>query len=170
MVLRAFVFALMLMVGFGCKKPKEQVPPVAPDLPVGFSMSVNNAKWTANKFTARAYTEPSSSSSSRDTVLTIDAYDTVLKQSYTFSIVRWDKKTGKYSSPRNGSKYYLYFIYDPNPATLLDNYQDVSGSVTITKITHNNIQGLFNTDMVIYYGGDTISITNGLFNIPYTPL
>lgn len=166
LVKKWFVVALMIVVGFGCKKPKSTPKPVNPpdsSIPAGLSVLINNTKWIANSYTAEANwgTIP-------DTTLSVVAYSYTAKpQHFYLTINHWERKVGSYDYPRVVSGVpspRFYFESDTN--SLIAQYFCESGNVTIIKISGKNIQGTFNARMGNYYN-DTLSFTSGMFNISY---
>lgn len=169
MVLRVFVFALMVMVGFGCKKPKEPTEPEVPDLPVGVSMMADKQKWTATSYSARTFSKPNISGSELDSVLKIYSHDSVSDHSLFLQIDGWNGRTGTFSSPGGGGEYFIDVWYNVDPNNASASYHLVSCSMTITKITASRIQGVFDAIMNRNDIQDTISVTDGTFNVPFKP-
>lgn len=173
MVLRVFMFVLIVVVGFGCK-PKEPVQPVNPTNPVAteeFSVSIDGVKWTPTNYTAHCSLGPSSTHSGHDTTIHIDAYDTIRKQKLSFYISGWNGETGSFNTPGGGNDYLLRFYFDKNTSSIIQgNYFTVSGNVKITKITSDHVQGIFEAVLKEDVSTNTLSFTSGIFNIPYKPL
>jgi hypothetical protein len=167
-----FIIFLMVMAGLGCKKPVTPIPPnpVNPVVPDEFSVLIDGVKWTATNYTAHCSLSPSTTHAGHDTTIKIDAYDTIHHQMLSFYISGWKGKTGSYNTPGGGNDYLLRFYFDPNTSLITQSkYSTVSGKVIITKITPNNIQGVFDAALEDIRS-NKLSFTNGIFSIPYKPL
>lgn len=157
------VIAVSLL--WGCNREKNKLP----DLPRGFSVEVNGAKWMGTSSRAKAGYTRSCYICPKDSTFDIEVQDTIRKNSMHISVYKWPGKVGSYNYPNNGSAYSIQFIYLLNDTSILNTrqYVGVLASLNITKLSSDNVQGTFWAKMVIdRYGDDTIIFTNGVFNLP----
>ncbi len=168
LVKKWLIVILLIVVSFGCSKPKNipQINMPDFDLPVGISVSINNAKWTGG------YTAEANWGSIPDTVLNIESFNYITSQRLHLTIHHWSEKVGSYEYPPVASNVsYPSFFFDHDLLGSGCKYYGVSGNVIITKISTNNIQGMFNAKLVLCrIEKDTLIFANGVFNIPYNPL
>jgi hypothetical protein len=147
----AFVLVFSFTV-LGCKKHKNDIPVVG----ISFNIS-NSGHWIAITYTAQidTYIDPRSG----DTTLSLDIFGYYTKPTASlyesFSLIA-PNKIGAYNVTNGPGVAAIYYHYPLQP----DN-EGISGTVTVTQITANNVQGYFNC--VLSPSG--WAITNGEFNL-----
>lgn len=123
----------------GCKKHTNAIP-------AGMTSTINSTPSTL--FVATYY-----SADTAGTTVSIGAVGGI----YNMSIYIPGNKIGTYAVNYGGSGTVAQIIYTYS----YNDFEAVSGNVTITRVTTNNIQGTFNC---IFSNG--WSVTNGQFNVP----
>lgn len=153
---------VMLAIG-GCRKSNTP-----PNIPVGFSADINNVLWQASWYGAASSltTGPLGSS---PTELDIEASDSVDVRWLHIFVHNYKMTTGTYEM--DASNQAEAEFYDQSFNSPYFYAQQYSGTVTITKVSPTNIEGIFNILFYPYLNTssgikiDTINITNGRFNV-----
>lgn len=149
---------------YGCNREKNKLP----DLPRGFSVEVDGTKWVGTSSRAKAGYTQSCSICPKDSALIITVQDTFKNSNMYISVYKWPGKVGNYNYPNTGSTSLLRIGYYLNDTSTHNRqYLGVLGSLNITKLSSDNVQGTFWAKMVIDgFGDDTVVFTNGTFNLP----
>ena len=151
---RKRLFATILLIGMiGCKKHQGPIP-------VGMSAIVNNKSWVATGYLA--YLDTSITVNGNIVSLYIEGTDATTAvspgQNDLILIITYFKfKTGTY--------YLNTIAYDTTAGVTYSynflGYRSISGSITLTQISANNVQGFFNCVFT-----PSLALRNGQFNIP----
>ncbi len=169
------LIVLFIGVVLSCKKPKHTPTPVDPqdtsvvEFPVGLSFLMDSTGWLGRiKWTAATCTAHVNFGSIPETTLNIETYDTLGKQAFNLHISEWHGVPGVYDGTSLSSP---SFFFNPHLSTGGCKYLGQAGSITITRVSENNIQGTFKAIMVACgIDDDTLIFTKGSFNIPYRPI
>lgn len=155
---------MLLTISEGCRKRADNSLSIQP----GFSAQINNVKWIPKTFSAHSGYSSACMGCPQDFALNIQVFDS----SYEYmrlDIHYWNGSTGTFAYPSYSSDKHFSFFYDPRDTGYPSKggYYSVygsQGSLIITKLSSNNIQGTFSGSLADIYK-DSIYI-NGEFNIP----